>query len=160
MNSGTNRNPGLLFALILTLLLIGFALVGCGQRQAAGPTPTPPPTVTPLSAAFQQPTTIIKEADSTTKSAEPAPTPTAALSRGETIYTNRNCGDCHGPQGEGVQDKGQPLVGTALTAEEFETILRTGGQGSLGNDHLYGTQSISPSGMAALYDFIKSLPAP
>jgi mono/diheme cytochrome c family protein len=160
MNSGTNRNPGSFLPSILTLLMIGFVFVGCGQRQAAGPTPTPVPTVTPLSAAFQQPTTIIKEADTTTASAEATATPTTALSRGETIYTNKNCGDCHGVQGEGVQDKGQPLAGTALTAEEFETALRTGGQGSLGSDHLYGTQSISPSGMAALYDFIQSLPAP
>jgi mono/diheme cytochrome c family protein len=170
MNTGPNRTPLFPFSAILALLVLGFVLTGCGNREPAGPTPTPQPPVTPLSAAFKQPTTIIKAAEEATEGESEAateaeaeaetPTPTAASSRGETIYTNRSCGDCHGAQGEGVADKGSALAGTALTAGEFETILRTGGQGALGNDHLYGPQAISPSGMEALYEFVVSLPTP
>jgi mono/diheme cytochrome c family protein len=111
--------------------------------------------VTPISThVFAQPTTLIKESAS-----EATPTPEAAaadLSRGERTYTSKGCADCHGAQGEGVDGKGSVLAGTTLTEDEFTDLLRTGGEGALGNDHLYGPQAISPSGMKNLYAYVKS----
>jgi mono/diheme cytochrome c family protein len=153
------RTERSLLAIALCIICLGFALVGCGRREPAGPTPTPQPTVTPLSATFKQPTSIIK-AEAEKAEATPTPTVGTDLSRGQKLYTDKGCAECHGPQGEGVEGQGSALGGTALGEGEFETILRTGGQGQLGNNHLYGTQAISPSGMAALYAFIASLPAP
>jgi mono/diheme cytochrome c family protein len=83
----------------------------------------------------------------------------ADLERGARIYANRQCGDCHGAQGEGVPGKGSALAGLTLSEGEFTDVLRTGGNGSLGPDHLYGPNAISPSGMQALYQWLRSLPA-
>jgi mono/diheme cytochrome c family protein len=116
------------------------------NRLAATPLPT---------LAFKQPTTMIEAGDEARATA--APTQEVDLARGERVYTNQKCADCHGASGEGVEGKGKTLAGTALSEEEFTDILRTGGMGSLGNDHLYGTQAISPSGVQALYAYIKSL---
>jgi hypothetical protein len=41
--------------------------------------------------------------------------------------------------------------------EEFEDILRTGGRGELGNDHLYGTSAITSSGIKAVHAYLQSL---
>jgi mono/diheme cytochrome c family protein len=79
------------------------------------------------------------------------------LQRGGVIYINRKCGDCHGSQGEGVADKGPTLAGSTLTLQEFENVLRTGGMGELGPDHIYGSSAISPTGMQALYAWVQSL---
>jgi mono/diheme cytochrome c family protein len=142
--------------LMIILSLTSLWLYACGRSEpaASGPTPTSRLAATPLSThVFAQPTTLIKQA------AEATPTPDAAavdLSRGERAYTSRGCADCHGAAGEGVEGQGSALAGTALTEEEFTDLLRTGGEGSLGNDHLYGPQAISPSGMKALYAYVKS----
>ena len=161
--------------IIIAIILAGLFVVGCGRRElppqgsaaqsASGePTSTPVAAATPLRAQFKQPTPVKKEADTEEKeesaAEESTPTPEVDLSRGERVYNNRECGACHGPQGEGVADKGNPLAGTELSEEEFTDILRTGGKGELGNDHLYGPQAISPSGMEALYAFVKSLGGP
>ena len=143
--------------IIITLIFIGLLLAACGGSDSSGPTPTSAEAPTPLKAEFKQPTTIIQEDEEEEVTEEAATsTPGVDLSRGERTYTNRECGACHGAQGEGVADKGGPLAGTELSETEFTDILRTGGQGELGNDHLYGTQAISPSGMEFLYAYIKS----
>jgi cytochrome c550 len=139
---------------VLVIVLIPLLLFACGQSQPSSAEPTKDLlAATPLTThVFKQPTTIIKEV-----AAEKAETPEASaedLSRGERSYTSKKCGDCHGAKGEGVDGKGKALAGTSLTEEEFTDLLRTGG--GLGNSHLYGTQAISPSGMEALYAFVKS----
>jgi len=48
-------------------------------------------------------------------------------------------------------------AGTSLTLKEFEDILRTGGRGRLGNDHLYGPSAITSSGIEAVYAYLQSL---
>ena len=58
---------------------------------------------------------------------------------------------------EGLPDKGSALAGTELTEAEFKDVLRTGGHGELGNEHLYGTSAISESGIGALYVYLQSL---
>ncbi|MBX3012373.1 MAG: hypothetical protein KF832_12740 [Caldilineaceae bacterium] len=87
----------------------------------------------------------------TASAAVPAPD----LSRGEAAYTKNKCGDCHGAQGEGVADKASAIAGTALSLQEFDSVLRTGG--GLGNTHIFGRSAVSPSGMEALYAYIQSL---
>jgi mono/diheme cytochrome c family protein len=88
--------------------------------------------------------------------ATPAITAAADLTRGATVYTNR-CASCHGDQGEGVADKGGALDEFELSYSEFDTLLRTGGNGRLGNEHLFGPSAVSPSGMQALYAYVQSL---
>ena len=83
----------------------------------------------------------------------------ATLERGASIYAKRKCGDCHGAQGEGVPDKGSAVAGTKLTDPEFDNIMRTGDNGKLGPEHLYGPSAISPGGMEALHAWLQSLPA-
>ncbi len=144
--------------LVLVLLLMGLALLACGARerateqaderaaQLAGVTPLP-------THVFEQPTTIITVAAT--------PTEEVDLERGKRLYEDRGCAGCHGAQGEGVEGKAKGLAGTPLTEEEFTDILRTGGNGELGNEHLYGLygpQAISISGMKALYAYVKSFP--
>ncbi|MEZ4659540.1 MAG: cytochrome c [Caldilineaceae bacterium] len=82
-------------------------------------------------------------------------TSTSDLERGAAAYTKNKCGDCHGANGEGVADKGNVIASTTLPFEDFETVLRTGG--GLGNEHIFGRSAISPGGMTALYDYVKSL---
>jgi mono/diheme cytochrome c family protein len=146
----------------LVLLLMSLLLSACGRSSSAGG-PVAKSTLlaaTPISThVFKQPTTIIKEEAVAEKVETPeAATPEAAapedLARGERTYTNKSCGDCHGAQGEGVEGKGSKLAGTAVTEQAFTDFLRTGG--AVGNSHLYGPQSISPSGMEALYLYVKS----
>ena len=149
------------FIALVMLVWLSLGLVACGQR---GDQPavdrlaaTPLPTLN-----FEQPTTMIRAAspEVTEESDATASTADADLARGEGVYTNKGCGSCHGPKGEGVEGKAEALAGASLTEDEFTDILRTGGKGTLGNDHLYGPQAISPSGMKALYAYIKSFPAP
>ena len=149
----------ILWSAFICLLL---ATTACGSQEAtsAGPTPTHALAATPISThVFGQPTTIIKQSNSqeTKDNGTPAAEAEQDMSRGERTYISKQCGDCHGLQGEGVAGKAEKLAGTQLTLEEFTDVLRTGGQGGLGNEHLYGTQSISPSGMEALYAYVVSL---
>jgi mono/diheme cytochrome c family protein len=72
------------------------------------------------------------------------------------VYTNR-CASCHGEQGEGVADKASPLTEFELSYSEFDTLLRTGDNGVLGNEHLFGPNAVSPSGMQALYAYVQNL---
>jgi mono/diheme cytochrome c family protein len=75
---------------------------------------------------------------------------------GKTVYDNK-CASCHGAQGEGVEGKGKGVAGWTMAAADFEDILRTGGKGRLGNEHLYGPSQISPSGVSNLYAFVRTL---
>lgn len=153
------RMVGLL--LLISLVLLVVAACG-GGGEAAAPAATSQPVATMPAARF---TAVAEQSASQASNVAPkvetlvTPTADASISRGETVYTNRKCADCHGAQGEGVPDKGNPLAGTTLDFQAFEDILRTGGNGSLGPDHLYGASAISPSGMTNLYAFVTSLEA-
>jgi len=141
--------------------LLALLLAACGGKEVKEtPISTSQPVATMPPARF---TAVAEQSAAKNTSVAPnaealtTPTPDVNVSRGERIYANKKCGDCHGAQGEGVADKGKALAGTTLTNEEFDTVLRTGGQGELGPDHLYGQSAISPSGMTALYAFVASL---
>ena len=155
----TAKATGNRFALALVVLtLAGWSLFACGRGRTPAAEPerlaaTPLPTL-----AFKQPTTMIQAAAEVTGTV--APGGEVDLGRGESIYSSKDCAGCHGAAGEGVAGKGKALAGTTLSEQEFTDVLRTGGKGELGNDHLYGVQAISPSGVTVLYAYIKSLSAP
>src|SRR5690606_8344733 len=93
-------------------------------------------------ARFAMPTTMITVAPSTavtetaeaTATPEPQAGPTVDLARGERLYNDRGCAECHGPAGEGVEGQGAAIAGTPLSEDEFTDLLRTGG--GIGPDHL------------------------
>jgi mono/diheme cytochrome c family protein len=156
-----------LLFLVIVLCLLGFAACkkaaeveetpAPGQERKAEPTRITDATV--LSTyVWKQPTTII-EVEVTPADVTPtlASVDTKTIERGRTLYEKKGCIECHGAQAEGVDGKGATLAGTSLTEEEFEDILRTGGRGRLGNEHLFGTSAITSSGIEAVYTYLQSL---
>jgi mono/diheme cytochrome c family protein len=139
-------------------------LVGCGGGSGAGSSSSAAKDVPTMPAArFAMPTTMITVAPgatltATVAAATPAPAETPDLARGERLYASKGCAECHGDKGEGVAGKGSAVAGTPLDAQTFDDLMRTGGDGKLGPDHLYGPSAISPSGMAALHAWLQSLP--
>lgn len=151
------------FWMIVAIFLISLVVVACGRGQSGGDTsasaaPTAPPLPVPTKnfVAVGQ-LTVLTDTATVTETAQTTQTAAAGadLKRGETAYTKNKCGDCHGAKGEGVTDKGGPVVGTTITLEEFDKVLRTGG--GLGNTHIFGRSAVSPSGMEALYAYVQSL---
>jgi len=138
--------PRILMLLGLPLALI---LAGCGARGT--PTPTVVPIPTPQ-AVYEQPTSIITPPAATVTPAAAGPD----LALGRTVYEGK-CASCHGEKGEGVPGKGKGVQGWTQSALDFNDILRTGGKGTLGNEHLYGPNQISPAGMNGLYAYVQSL---
>lgn len=154
------------FWMVVAIFLVSLVAAACGRSQSGGdsaasaaPTAPPLPIPTKNFVAVGQLTVLT---DTNTVTGTTATTQTASantdadLKRGETAYTKNKCGDCHGVQGEGVPDKGGPVAGTTISYEEFDKVLRTGG--GLGNTHIFGRSAVSPSGMEALYAYVKSLP--
>jgi len=155
---------------ILSILLFS---VACGRSQGTGSTASSGDSASGQASSRARPAaptmpsgnftavgqqSILTETTSlteTTATTETAGITAVDLSRGESAYTKNNCGDCHGPNGEGVADKGGAVAGTTLSLEEFDAILRTGG--GLGNTHIFGRSAVSPSGMEALYAYVQSL---
>lgn len=153
------------------LLTVVSLLAACGgsastSQQAASSgqsvvVPTMPPArFTPVPqqiAASSLLTQTTASAQSTAVDATTTAVDEQVLQRGSKIYVNRKCFECHGEQGEGITDKGAKLAGTQLTLSEFTTVLRTGKNGEIGPDHIYGTSAISPGGLEALYAWLQSL---
>lgn len=107
-------------------------------------------------ARFDQPTPVTdleeaSEADKQADEEEAAEEPDLAM--GEFAYGNR-CAECHGEGATGT-DQGSSLVGLTLSEDEFEDLIRTGGE--LGPDHLFGSTKISPDGLKAVYAYLTSL---
>ena len=160
---------------LVGLVCLTLVAAGCGRNRdeegSAGGAGLASSTAVPTmpAARFAMPTSMIDSAknSTTTVAAGEAVTATVAagtpeapavdLTRGQTIYTNRKCAECHGEQGEGVADKGKAVAGTALSLEEFTDVMRTGRD--IGPDHIYGPNAISPGGMEALHAWLQSLPA-
>lgn len=160
--------------LLLVILSLGLA-AGCGGGGGGGGGAAPAATATPEEKAtaeeeptritdvpppathvFEQPTTIIEtKATPGATTATPASADAKLIERGKGIYEKKGCGECHGASGEGVSDKGPKLAGTSLTETELDDVLRTGGK--VGNEHIYGINAISRSGIKAVYAFLQSL---
>ena len=154
---------------VLTVLLLLFALAaGCGpgdeeagsggettgeeapRDEESSAVPTMP------AARFDQPTPVTdleeaSEADRQKDEEEAAEAPDIAT--GEFVYGNR-CAECHGEGAVGT-DQASSLVGLTLSEDDFENLIRTGGE--LGPDHLFGSTKVSPDGLTALYAYLTSL---
>jgi mono/diheme cytochrome c family protein len=159
------RRTVLLWILSLSVVLsLGLASCGAAGEPETGPVTAVTSEVklitdatAPATHVWKQPTSIIEVKDTPAGTATPASADEKLIARGKRSYEKLGCGTCHGENGEGLPDKGSALAGTELTEAEFKDILRTGGKGELGNDHLYGTSAISESGLGALYAFLQSL---
>ena len=146
------------FAVLLLLLALA---AGCGPddelTDRGGEAPADSEAVPTMPAArFEQPTPVTdmeeaSEADKQADEEEAAEEPDLAM--GEFAYGNR-CAECHGESAEGT-DQGSSLVGLTLSEDEFEDLIRTGGE--LGPDHLFGSTKISPDGLKAVYAYLTSL---
>ena len=171
MFSRTIDFPRIRLPIVLFIILL--LVVACGRNRDAGEasgsqSPSADRLASPTMPAGQfvavgeqsvlTGTANLTETMPTTQTAQITQSGNAAapdLTRGANAYTKNKCGDCHGAQGEGVADKGNAIVGTAITFEEFDQVLRTGG--GLGNTHIFGRSAVSPSGMEALYAYVQSL---
>ena len=144
----------LLFSALILLAACGGGNSSTDSDSGASSEPTVAPTMPSASfAAVSQSAGVITE--TLVVSETESSGSTGDLDRGAAAYTKNKCGDCHGANGEGVTDKGNAIAGTTLSAEDFETVLRTGG--GLGNEHIFGRSAISPGGMTALYEYVQSL---
>jgi len=153
--------------LVLAMLLAALLAAACGgsaQPSGTGDAETPAPqgrgarvvpTMPPLQMA--QPTTMINPTRVAELRATPSPEREADLELGAQVYA-RLCSECHGPEGEGVTDKGKTLTGLAMEEADLVTLLRTGGEA--GRDHLFGYDRISSEGITALHAWLRTLPAP
>ena len=154
-------------ALTLLLLLLTLA-AGCGPgdelTESGGestgeeaPADSDSSAVPTMPAArFDQPTPVTdlkgaSEADRQEDEEEAAEAPD--LATGEFVYGNR-CAECHG-EGAAGTDQASSLVGLTLSEDEFEDLIRTGGE--LGPDHLFGSTKISPDGLSAVFAYLTSL---
>ena len=154
---------------VLAVLLLLFAVAaGCGpgdEETGAGGETTGEETPadddssavpTMPAARFDQPTPVTdleeaSEADRKEDEEEAAEEPDIAS--GAFVYGNR-CAECHG-EGAAGSDQASSLVGLTLSEDDFENLIRTGGE--LGPDHLFGSTKISPDGLKAVYAYLTSL---
>ena len=166
MKSIFRPNQPILF-LLLVFSLFFFAACGDGGSDSAntastGNTDAAPgdavatmPAPKSNFAAVGQQSVLTDTANLTQTQAAKVNAPAADLALGQRAYEKNKCADCHGAQGEGVANKGKAIAGTALSATDFDKVLRTGG--GLGNTHIFGRSAVSPNGMNALYAFVQSL---
>lgn len=146
---------------IAVLLLLLTLAAGCGPgdelTDPGGEAPADSEAVPTMPAArFDQPTPVTdleeaSEADKQADEEEAAEAPD--LATGEFVYGNR-CAECHG-EGAAGTDQASSLVGLTLSEDEFEDLIRTGGE--LGPDHLFGSTKISPDGLRAVFAYLTSL---
>ncbi|MBX3000425.1 MAG: cytochrome c [Caldilineaceae bacterium] len=149
---------------IIPASLIVLLLAACGSQTAQSPD-TVPASLRPVATMPPARFTAVSAQNTFTETVRSTPTsavsvsdaaPAPDLSRGATVYNNR-CASCHGDQGQGVAGRAEPITEFELSYSEFEALLRTGGSGRLGNEHLFGPSAVSPSGMQALYAYVQSL---
>lgn len=158
----------MLYVSLLLAACSGGATTQTTQQSAAGGgaqpivVPTMPPArFTPVPQQIAAGSSLTQTTTVTQTTAEPAATvDEQVLQRGATIFVNRKCSECHGEQAEGITDKGTTLAGTQLTLSEFTTVLRTGKNGEIGPEHIFGPSAISPGGVEALHKWLQSLSTP
>lgn len=106
--------------------------------------PTSPPSVATAAAATQT-----AQAASSEGSLDPE-----AVERGRTRYEALACAECHGENGEGV-DEVSPLSASVQTEDEFIAFMRSGGD--IGPEHQFASNRLSASGGRNLYQYLLSL---
>ena len=150
------------FVPIMAVLLLLLALpAGCGrgdEEDVSGEEAASDRNVVPTmpAARFDQPTPVtdLQEASEADKQEDEEDEEEAPdIAAGEFVYGNR-CAECHGEGASGT-DQASSLVGLTLDEDEFEDLIRTGGE--LGPDHLFGSTKISPDGLSAVYAYLTSL---
>ena len=150
------------FVPIMAVLLLLLALpAGCGrgdEENVSGEEAASDRNVVPTmpAARFDQPTPVtdLKDASEADKQEDEEDEEEAPdIATGELVYRNR-CAECHGEGASGT-DQASSLAGLTLSEDEFEDLIRTGGE--LGPDHLFGSTKISPDGLSAVYAYLTSL---
>lgn len=150
--------------LALCLLLTVLTLSACGggaNQPTANPTDVPP-TLTPFPTfAYVEPTKlpvfdrtsggtpVDERDDSQSIILDPK-----LVERGRGRYEALECGICHGNSGEGTED-GKSLLDFAMSADDFITFMRSGGD--LGTRHQFSTDRLSDSGSRNLYQYLVSI---
>ncbi len=148
-------------AAVLLLLLTLVAGCGPGDEQDGSNEESPAASETSAvptmpAARFDQPTPVtdLKQASETDKQQDDEQDEESPdIASGAFVYGNR-CVECHG-EGAAGTDQASSLVGLTLSEDEFEDLIRTGGE--LGPDHLFGSTKISPDGLSAVYAYLTSL---
>jgi len=97
----------------------------------AAPSGTPLPGSTPASTPVPGVTPAVTPVPSATPAVTPEPTPIATamplpLPIALSADYATNCAGCHGDTGEGIAGFSPRLIGTALTAEQFLSVVRKG----------------------------------
>ena len=149
--------------LIILLVTLSIGVIACGgsgstETENGGRTAMEVAVPTMPSARFTavaNQSVLTATVAITATTADVSTAASADLDRGARSYAKNNCAACHGEAGEGVADKGGAIAGTALTMQEFDTFLRTGG--GLGAEHIFGPSAVSPTGMEYLHAYVQSL---
>lgn len=158
----TNRITKLHLAFVILLLLL---VAACGSRPPASEgseeVTTSSGSSRSSSAVEAMPTASFKSVGEQSNITTTTDVETEAveeegpdLALGERVYGN-NCADCHGAAAEGTPDKGSALAGLAQPYDQFEDLIRTGGD--LGPEHLFGTRAVSANGLEAMHAYLQSL---
>ncbi|MCY4092375.1 MAG: cytochrome c [Caldilineaceae bacterium] len=164
--SNLSRRTAASLAASLAVLLLLLVPAGCGNGDDASasgddaasdsvPAASDRSIVPTMPAArFDQPTPVTdmeeaSKADQEQDEGESQPD----LATGELIFNNR-CAECHGEDAAGT-DQASSLVGLSLSEDDFEDLIRTGGE--LGPEHLFGSTKVSPDGLSAVFAYLTSL---
>ena len=102
-------------------LLLSIILVACGGAKGGAPKATVEGIPTPQG-VFGQATSVMTQMPPAA-TAEPAGSGDPVA--GKTVYDNK-CASCHGAKGEGVEGKGKGIATWAMSASDFDDLLRTG----------------------------------
>jgi mono/diheme cytochrome c family protein len=168
----TQRGQFTQFGTFILFLPFIFLLAACGNSDDSTSTSSPGTTSTQAAAAdpnavatmpapagnftaVGQQSALTNTTNLTSTQSTTATTSIINLDVGVRAYDKNKCADCHGPKGEGIEGQGKAIAGTALSLEDFDKVLRTGG--GLGNDHIFGRSAVSPTGMEALHAYVQSL---
>ncbi len=142
---------------IMLFVVLSMILAACGgedRDSASQPTAFPTFAFSAPTEAPQVATGAARSMTETAVAAESGALDLAAVERGLGRYEVLECGSCHGAAGEGTDD-GMSLLEYEASQDAFVDFMRSGGD--LGNDHLYGAERLSNSGIAHLYQYVRSL---
>jgi mono/diheme cytochrome c family protein len=150
---------------VMVLIVLSFTLAACGANNdqvnngADQPTQEVPTTFPTF--AFNAPTeapavatAAARAATDTAEAAESGELDPVAVERGLGRFEALECGACHGAAGEGT-DSGPSLLTFAQSQDAFISFMRSGGD--MGDDHRFPAERLSNSGIANLYQYLRSL---